>query len=323
MRVLYQDGGQVGETASVDALDALVKDSTFVWVDLDSSKPEGNDALERVFGIHPLTIEDIWNEQASPKIEDFDAYLYVRVHGAHALNADGSVALAELDLVIGPRFLITHDCHRVCAVDSLQATLTRNPKVLAKGSAWLAHSLLDQLVDRYVTVIEQFEADIEVLEGDILDKAGTPYGRPVLERIFEMKRSLQAIRRVSVHQREILLRLGRGEFDEIPHDALPFYRDVYDHFVRVTDLADSYRELVTGALEIYLSVQSNRMNEVMKTLTLMSTIMLPLTFIAGVYGMNFEHMPELKWAHGYPFALLLMAAVAIGIVVWFRLKKWV
>ena len=323
MRVLYQDGGQVSETSSVDELDALVKQSTFVWVDLDSAKPEGNDALERVFGVHPLTIEDIWSEQASPKIEDFEGYLYVRVHGAHALSQSGGVALAELDLVIGPKFLITHDFHRASAIDNLQASVARNPKSFAKGAAWLAHSLLDQLVDQYVTVIEQFEAEIEVLEGDILEKAGTPDGRPVLGRIFEMKRSLQSIRRVSVHQREILLRLGRGEFDEIPHDALPFYRDVYDHFVRVTDLADSYRELVTGALEIYLSVQSNRMNEVMKTLTLMSTIMLPLTFIAGVYGMNFEHMPELKWVHGYPFALILMASVAVAIAVWFRLKKWV
>ncbi len=323
MRALYQDGGDVRETSSVDDLEVLVKQSTFVWVDLDSSKPEGNEALERVFGIHPLTIEDIWNEQSSPKIEDFDSYLYVRVHGAHAFNPDGSVALAELDVVIGANFLITHDCHRVCTIDDLHAALLRSPKTFGKGPAWLAHTLLDQLVDRYVIIIEQFEGHIEILEEDILEKSGTPEGCPVLARIFELKRSLQAIRRVSVHQREILLRLSRGEFDEIPHDALPFYRDVYDHFVRVTDLADSYRELVTGALEIHLSVQSNRMNGVMKTLTLMSTIMLPLTFIAGVYGMNFEHMPELKWVHGYPFALLFMAAVALAIMVWFRFKKWV
>jgi magnesium transporter len=323
MRAIYLDDGQVHETSSLDELDALVKRSSFVWVDLDSSIPEGNEALERVFGLHPLTVEDIWNEQSSPKIEDFDSYLYVRVHGAHTFNADGSVALAELDLVIGPKFVITHDCHRVCAIDDLRASLMRSPRTFGRGAAWLAHTLLDQLVDRYVTVIEQFEGQIEVLEEDILEKAGAPGGRPVLARIFEMKRSLQAVRRVSVHQREILLRLARGEFDEIPLDALPFYRDVYDHFVRVTDLTDSYRELVTGALEIHLSVQSNRMNGVMKTLTLMSTIMLPLTFIAGVYGMNFEHMPELKWAYGYPFALLVMAAVAIAIMVWFRFKKWV
>ena len=127
---------------------------------------------------------------------------------------------------------------------------------------------------------------------------------------------------MSIHQREILLRLSRGEMDEIPADALPFYRDVYDHFLRIGDIAEGYRDLVTSALDAYLSVQSNRMNEVMKTLTLISTIMLPLTFIAGVYGMNFDHMPELHWVGGYPFALGLMTVVAGGIILWFRYKGW-
>ena len=122
----------------------------------------------------------------------------------------------------------------------------------------------------------------------MLEKAGTPQGKKVLARILEFKRTLQELRRMSIHQREILLRLSRGDFDEIPADALPFYRDVYDHFLRINDIAEGYRDLVTSALDAYLSVQSNRMNEVMKTLTLMSTVMLPLTFIAGVYGMNFK-----------------------------------
>ena len=128
---------------------------------------------------------------------------------------------------------------------------------------------------------------------------------------------------MSIREREILMRLARGEFDVVPPEALPYFRDVYDHLVRVADLAESYRDLVTGALDAYLSAQSNRMNEIMKTLTLMSTVMLPLTFIAGVYGMNYENMPELKWRYGYPFALGLMAAVGVAIVVWFRRRKWV
>ena len=116
--------------------------------------------------------------------------------------------------------------------------------------------------------------------------------------------------------------MSRAEFDEIPAEAAPFFRDVYDHFVRVTDLAESYRELASGALEAYLSVQANRMNEIMKTLTLMSTVMLPLTFIAGVYGMNFKAMPELEWSYGYPYAVGLMLVVGIGLGVWFRRRRW-
>src|SRR5207302_8341119 len=128
---------------------------------------------------------------------------------------------------------------------------------------------------------------------------------------LKFKRLLQDMRRMGIHQREILLRFGRGELDEVPADAIPFFRDVYDHFLRINDLIESYRDLVTSALEAYLSVQSNRMNEIMKTLTLIATVMLPITFIAGVYGMNFTHMPELGWDNGYFYALGLMGAVAV------------
>jgi magnesium transporter len=145
----------------------------------------------------------------------------------------------------------------------------------------------------------------------------------VLTRIFELKRSLQALRRISIPEREIFLRMSRGEFDVVPHDALPYFRDVYDHLVRVADFAESYRDMVTSALDAYLSAQSNRMNEIMKTLTLISTVMLPLTFIAGIYGMNFDLMPELKWRYGYAFALGLMAVVALAIIAWFRRRRWV
>jgi magnesium transporter len=133
---------------------------------------------------------------------------------------------------------------------------------------------------------------------------------------------LQGLRRMSIHQREILMRLARGDFEEIPRDVVPFFRDVHDHFMRITDLLESFRDLVGSALEAYLTVQGNRMGEVMKTLTLISTVMLPLTFVVGLYGMNFKHMPELSWLYGYPFALCLMGTIVIGILWWFRRRGW-
>jgi magnesium transporter len=201
--------------------------------------------------------------------------------------------------------------------------------MLAKGAAWLAHGVLDRVVDRYLPVIDELDTEIERLENDVIEKAGTPRGKGVLTRILAFKRTLQILRRMSVHQREILLKLSRGEYEEIPAEALPFYRDVYDHFLRIQDITEGYRDLVTSSLDAYLSVQSNRMNEIMKTLTLMSTVMLPLSFIAGLYGMNFKgekspwNMPELDWYFGYPFALGLMLLVAIGIVIFFRKKGYV
>ena len=143
--------------------------------------------------------------------------------------------------------------------------------MLQKGIAWLAHAVLDRAVDRYLPVIDQLDAEIEQLEVDVLEKAGTPKGKKVLAQILGFKRTLQSLRRMSIHQREILLRLSRGDFGEIPPEVIPFYRDVYDHFLRINDIAEGYRDLVTSALDAYLSVQSNRMNEIMKTLTLIST----------------------------------------------------
>jgi magnesium transporter len=203
------------------------------------------------------------------------------------------------------------------------AELERAPKLFAKGPSVIAHMLLDHAVDRYLPVVDQLDKDLAALEDETLKRAGTRRGPPVLRSILRFKRMLLELRRMSIHQREILLRIARGEFDEIPKDGVPFFRDVYDHFLRINDQIDGYRDLVSGTLDAYLSVQSNRMNEIMKTLTVISTVMLPITFIAGVYGMNFDHMPELHWAGGYPYALALMASVTIATLWWFRKKGWV
>lgn len=319
MHAYILEEATVRETSDMDSVRAALAAKKTLWVDLEHQTPERDAFLTETFGIHPLTIEDIWSDRPSPKVDQFPTYLYVC---AHTVKRNGEeLQICELDLVIGETFLITHDNMHM-TVDAVRDDVMRSSRVIARGPAWLAHEILDRLVDGYLPVIDAFDNDVEVLEDDVLAKAGTPEGTAVLGRILALKRSLQALRRVSIHQREILLRLSRGEFETFPPEVLPYLRDVHDHFVRVGDLAESYRDLVTSALDAYLSVQSNRMNEVMKTLTLISTVMLPLTFIAGVYGMNFEHMPELKWPLGYPFALSLMAAVAVFAMIWFKHKKW-
>jgi len=164
------------------------------------------------------------------------------------------------------------------------------------------------------------DAEARILEGRLHSKRTE---HAIMKQILRIKRSLQMLRKTTISQREILLRLSRGEFAQIPKEMSPFYRDIYDHFVRVTDLVDGYRELTGGLLEAHFSIQSQQMNEIMKRLTLISTIMLPLTLIAGIYGMNFRKVfPELEWKYGYFYALGLMATVAIGIIVWFKKRKW-
>ena len=320
------EDGKLHSTTSVAEIRAALAAGKRIWIELERHSPEADALLRDVLKVHALTIEDVWSSRSLPKIDDFDDYLYVLIHGIEGKNKT-RLALIEIDILIGENWLVTHDRDGLIS-DDIGTELDHSPRLMQKGIAWLAHAVLDRAVDRYLPVISQLDTEIEQLELDVLARAGTPKGKLVLGRILGFKRTLQELRRMSIHQREILLRLSRGDFGEIPADAIPFFRDVYDHFLRINDITESYRDLVSSLLDAYLSVQSNRMNEVMKTLTLMSTVMLPLTFIAGIYGMNFDpdtspfNMPELRWFLGYPFALLLMAVVAGGILLWFRHKGW-
>ena len=295
-----------------------------LWILLREQTDEASAFLEKTLGVHPLTIEDVWGDRELPKVEEYPGYLQILVHtvkvpaGKHPAHAE----LLELDILVGERFLVTHATDEALTAP-VEALLARNPRSLSRGPAFVAHALLDHLVDEFVPLLDAHDEVINSLESRIMAHAGTPEGRGLLSQILQLKRALQRLRRTTIYQRETLLRLSRAEFRKLPPESQPFFRDVYDHFARVTDLVDSYRELLTSLLEAYLSVQSNRMNEVMKALTLISTIMLPLTFIAGVYGMNFQVMPELSWRYGYPWALGIMALVTALIVTVFRRKKWV
>jgi magnesium transporter len=320
MEARILDRGTLQVTQDPAEISAALAAKKHMWVELQQKDHACDVLLSQQLKLHPLTIEDIWGTLSQPKLEDYDNYLYLIIHGIGGMQA-GEIELIELDLVLGPTFVITHDPKHL--VDDVRVELGRSPRLLEKGPAWLAHAIIDTAVDKYLPVIDALDQQIENLENDVLMRAGTRTGPPILRKILSFKRMLLTLRRMSIHQREILLRLARGEFDEIPREAMPFYRDVYDHFLRVTDLVDSYRDLVTNALEGYLSVQSNRMNEIMKTLTLMSTVMLPITFIAGVYGMNFQHMPELSSPWGYPAALSLMAAIVVVALLWFWRKGWI
>jgi magnesium transporter len=321
------DNDTVHATTNITEIREAIERGKKIWVELERQTHDAEVLLCDTLKLHPLTIEDIWQQGSQPKIDDYPEYLYVVVHGIGAARRN-KLALVEVDVIIGPTWLVTFDRDGLVSAD-VGTALGNAPRMLGKGVAWLAHAVLDRVVDRYLPVIDQLDAEIDQLENDVLEQAGTPRGKRVLARILAFKRMLQTLRRMSIHQREILLKLSRGEYDEIPPDALPFYRDVYDHFLRVQDITEGYRDLVTSALDAYLSVQSNRMNEIVKALTLMSTVMLPLSFIAGVYGMNFRtekspyNMPELDWFFGYPFALGLMAAVALVIVLGFRYKGWI
>jgi magnesium transporter len=301
-----------------DAAPAIKRADTTVWIDADEHTDELECFLRDVLQIHPLTVEDVFTDRLTPKLEDYGDYLYIVMHGvrrdAQSLESLGTI---ELDILLGKHWVFTHHLLPMRSIEGLAEDLGRNPKSHHEP-AFLVHGLIDLLTEHYLPVVDRFEDEIDDIEKTVVLKPSPQ----LLQRLFGMKRSLQQLRRISAYQRDLLARLSRQESALIPARAAPFFRDVYDHFVRIADLADSYRELVTVSLEIYMSVVANRTNDVMKALAIVSTIMLPLTFIAGIYGMNFEHMPELQFMYGYPMALGIMGATALLCLFLFKRKGW-
>ncbi|MBC8068382.1 MAG: magnesium/cobalt transporter CorA [Deltaproteobacteria bacterium] len=299
-----------------------------VWVDvLDPGEPERK-LLEEVFRLHPTSVEDMLADAPTPKLERFPNYLYVVWHALlPGWEQRGDFQLCDLDALIGKNFLLTSHNSSLPSVEAAHDRLQKDTAAMRRGPAYWAYLIADVLTERYLPLMEQLDRDIDVLESSIMKDPG-PH---LLQAIFTLKDKLQRLRRVGVHQREVLNRLSRaGERDQdiIPDDVRPFFRDAYDNFVRVVDLNDSFREIVNSSMDAYLSMQGHKLNEIMKVLTLISTIMLPLTFIAGLYGMNFDpeasafNMPELKWRYGYLATLISMAVTAALFLWYFKRKRW-
>lgn len=291
-----------------------------LWVMLDEGGEAERQLLEQTFGIHPLLVEDVFIDATAPKIEDHDGYLYVILHGLRPETIQGGkVEVADLDVFLGRTYLITHHHKDLPAVPRVREALEKDPSILARGPAFVAHRLFDLMIDQYFPLMDRLDAEVTKLEEEVVREQNS---RAVLTDIFELKHDLLRIRKTGLYQRDILHRLSRGDFPLIPEKARPFYRDLYDHFVRITDETETYREMVSSSLEAHLSVQSHRLNEVMKVLTLISTMVLPLNFITGLYGMNFEYMPGLHWRFGYQTAIVVMITTIVGLSIFFRRQKW-
>ena len=317
MTALVFDGTRVSE-ADLPQARAAIGQKPLVWIDAGARTKEIDDLLAAL-ELHPLTVEDVFETRAAPKIEDFGRYLYIRAHGV-AVPATGAVHLKreELDIVLGPGWVFTHhDAATEEAVRQVREDLLRAGR--GADPAQIAYLLLDRLVDQALPVMDAVDDDMARLEKQSLARVPK---RTVVPQVLALRSALHRFRRTAVHQREVLLRLARGEFASIPREQLPFFRDVYDHAVRIADLVDDARDLLSGVLEAHLSMVSNRLNEVMKVLTMIATVFLPITFIAGVYGMNFEGMPELRAPWGYPAALGAMALTAGGFLWWFKRRGW-
>ena len=270
------------------------------------------------FQVHPLVLEDILNTHQRPKFEEIDNCLFIVLK---TLRVDGSQAVQheQISLLVFPGLLITFRERRDDLFDSLSQRLVQGRgRIRNLGSDYLAYVVMDSVVDRYFTLTDALEETIEAVEAHLL-------GRPraqTFATIQRLRRELVFIRKAIVPLRELLTALLRSDTELIGAKTGPYFRDVFDHVIRVIETLDSYRDLINGMLEIYLSAVSNRMNEVMKVLTVFATIFIPLTFLVGIYGMNFDYMPELRWKWSYPILWLLFFLIPAGLLLWFRKRKW-
>jgi magnesium transporter len=302
--------------------DALRADSGGVWIDMQTpSQEEYKLILETTFHFHPLAIEDAINDIHLPKIDDYGAYLYLVFHTVGLGQEPMDIETEEVDVFLGTNYLVTiHDQPRR-SIDRAWDVEHHNVHGLARGPAMLLYELLDSQVDSYIPIIDAFEDQLERLGDDIFNSNENQ--RALLNRLLTAKSSSLRLQRILAPQRELLGRLATNEYRPIPPPVRIYFRDVYDHLARLANLAESTRDLAGSTIETHLALVNNRMNEIMKILTIMSSIFIPLSFIAGIYGMNFEHMPELSWRWGYPMIWGVFALVAGGLLLFFRRRKWI
>jgi len=295
-------------------------EGSVTWIDVDMVRRVDLVAkIGECFDLHPLVVEDILNTDQRPKMEDYGDYLFVVLRSLTCSDDTCCMETEQISLVLGPTYVLSFQESDGAVFEKVRERIRSGKgRIRRSGADYLAYSLLDTIVDNYFIVLEKVGERIETLEGELVAHPATS----TVRSIHRVKRDLIFLRRSVWPLREVLNGLQREDSTLVLGATRVYLRDVYDHTIHVIETLETFRDMISGMLEIYLSSISNRLNEVMKVLTMIATIFIPLTFIAGVYGMNFEFMPELKWRWGYPAVLVLMAGVGAMMLVYFKRKKW-
>ncbi len=290
------------------------------WIDVAVENFESEvKQVGEALGLHHLTIEDITTTESRPTVDTFQDYLYILARIPAQNWEIGEMQTYQLSLVLGSNYLLTFHRKDLPATEKLKEKVARDPeRYLGRGVDYLCYYLLDAIADDYFPVLDRLEDEIDRIEDEVLAEPD----EELLTQISNLRSDLIEIQKTAGPQREMVAKLARSETQFIDDDRKLYFRDIQDNMIRISDLLTNYRDLIGVARDMYMTALSNRMNAIMKTLTIVATIFIPLTFIAGVYGMNFEIMPELNWDWGYYGALGVMGSMAIGMVYYFRKKGW-
>lgn len=310
--------------AEVGEIKKLLQDEKgLVWIDFES-EPDGTPTsiLVEEFEFHPLSIEDALEQCHLPKIDDWNSYLYIVLHTLEYGRDKEEIINKELDIFLGNNYVVTMHEQKMEAIDKVRVNAYRDPKMLKRGADYLFYLISDEIIENYLSLVEELDESVESLESQIINDQS----KEVLPKIFGYKRTLLGLRRYITHQREVFDKLSREPHTQIDERDRMYFRDLYDHLVRLYDITESMRDIVSGALDIYLSVVNNRMNNIMKTLTTIATIFMPISFLTGFFGMNFfspsGHLDFWTDIIGFGIAFVIIVATPIGMIYWMKKRGW-
>lgn len=323
---VFVDGRTSDERVNPEhASTVLAREDVLLWLDSVDPTDEDLAVLQAAFGLHPLTLEDVKHRHQRPKVELYKDYAFVVLRPIQLTDDD--LIEQELHALVGPRFIVTLRPSPAFEIDGVVSRWERQPELLREGGGFAAYVLIDEVVDDYLSAVERFEDDVDDLEDEVFssrdDRADRDDGevRDVQQHLFRLKREVVRLRRFAMPVRQ-----GLDLLQERPDIATsplgPYFRDVMDHVIRVVELADNIRDLLTSLLEVRVAQAANRLNEIMKRVTSWGAVILVPTLVAGIYGMNFRNMPELRWQLGYPMALTVMVAAGGGVWWFFKRKDW-
>ena len=316
--VLDRDSRTFTPVADADAIGGFcLNESKIVWVDVSDPTSLDFDSLARQFGFHPLSIEDCRHQHQRPKVEEFPGYYFIVLYEA-VLNDLGRLQLGELGIFLGKNYLVTVHSESIRAIETAERLWRSWTDLAERGTGLLAYLLIDAVVDDYLPLLDTVSDRMDSLE----DRIFADFQDESLEEIFRIKKELLLLRRAVTPLRDVFNTLLRREQPIFSRETHTYFQDVFDHLIRVADTIDTLRDMVGSMMDAYLSISGNRMNLVMKRLTSIATILMSVTLVAGIYGMNFDYMPELKWRYGYVGALLSMLVVGLAIYSHFRRIKW-
>ena len=316
----YKGNNEIDKDISNEEIKSVIQsEKGALWLDIVAPGKEEMDVLEKVFELHPVSLEDCITTNTRPKIEQFEKYMFIVMHAAATTPRAQRVRTIELNICLGKNYIITIHQETIQGVETVIERTQKNPSVMAKGPDNLLHLVIDSLVDNYMPVLDAMDYKISNIETQVLENPT----QKTLNNIFAVKKDIMYLRRFIGPQRDTVNFLSRENFQFINPKRRAYFRDVYDNMIFINDTIDTYRDVTTSAFDAYLTTISNRTNDIMKVLTIIATIMMPLTLITGIYGMNFTEMPLLRWEWGFLSISVVMLLLGIGMLAYFKKKDWI